>query len=204
MARKNNNNFSTQLEKWINSKTAKTLGDLDEVFAEKSFAIAILILMSIPALPIPTGGITHVLEVITLILAGQILIGRKTIWIPKRWKNKAVNGKIQRKGLSGLLKFIRFFERFSKPRWAHLVIGRLGQVVFSITVIVFTLFAMFAPPFSGLDTLPALGVVILCLSIILEDVALSIAGLLVGSGGIVLIFTIGKVLFDAIKHFFFN
>ena len=51
-----------------------------------------------------------------------------------------------------------------------------------------------APPFSGLDTLPALGAVIVALSIILEDVVVLAVGVVIGAGGIVLILTIGAAL----------
>lgn len=39
--------------------------------------------MSIPSLPIPTGGITHVFEAITILLAIEQIIGLRTIWTPK-------------------------------------------------------------------------------------------------------------------------
>ena len=60
--------------------------------------------------------------------------------------------------------------------------------------------AALAPPFSGLDTLPALGAVAVALSIILEDVVVLALGLLLGTGGIVLILTVGAALFDLVKR----
>jgi hypothetical protein len=198
-----NDSFSNRLDEWLNKDKTQTLGELDKVFAEKSFAIAILLMMSVPALPLPTGGLVHVLEVIALIVAAQIFIGRESIWIPKRWRKLSVNGKLQKKGLTGLLKFVRFFERFSRPRMSGLITSKLGRLTFAIVVTIFILFATFAPPFSGLDTLPALGVVILCLSVILEDVFLSILGFLVGTGGIILIFAIGKAAYEGLKNLFF-
>jgi hypothetical protein len=44
----------------------------------------------------------------------------------------------------------------------------------------------FAPPFSGLDTLPALGVVVLSLSILLEDGLVAFLGTLLAATGITL------------------
>ena len=66
-----------------------------------------------------------------------------------------------------------------------------------LVIITFTLGALLAPPFSGLDTLPALGVVTICLAIILEDMIVLGVGVVIGTGGIVLIVTIGA----AIAHF---
>src|SRR5512132_4208841 len=80
--------FSHQLERWLRSDDAKTLGALSDVFAEKSFAVTILLLMFLPALPLPTGGISHVFEAITVVLAMQMVIGRRTIWLPERWQRR--------------------------------------------------------------------------------------------------------------------
>ncbi len=74
--------FSDKLETWLNSKSPKTLGSISDTFAEKAFAVSILLLMALPALPIPTGGITHVFETAAIILASQLVIGRKTFWLP--------------------------------------------------------------------------------------------------------------------------
>jgi hypothetical protein len=58
---------------------------------------------------------------------------------------------------------------------------------------VFALTALLAPPFSGLDTLPALGAVVVALAIILDDVVVLAIGVAIGVGGIALIVTIGAV-----------
>src|SRR5205823_3277144 len=55
---------SDELEAWLKSDSPKTLGSLTHMFGEKSFAVVFLFLLGLPALPLPTGGATHVLEVI--------------------------------------------------------------------------------------------------------------------------------------------
>ena len=56
-----------------------------------------MLLMIVPAIPLPTGGVTHVFEVITVLLAAQMVLGRGTIWLPERWQKRelgdAVTGK---------------------------------------------------------------------------------------------------------------
>jgi hypothetical protein len=51
--------------------------------------------------------------------------------------------------------------------------------------------AFLAPPFSGLDTLPSLGVVVLSVGVLLEDFYVAIAGLVVGAVGIALEVALG-------------
>ena len=55
---------SDELERWLSSDGDKTLGSLIELFGEKSFAILFVLLLGVPALPLPTGGATHVFEII--------------------------------------------------------------------------------------------------------------------------------------------
>jgi hypothetical protein len=69
-------------------------------------------------------------------------------------------------------------------------------------VLVFSLGAFLAPPFTGLDTLPALGVVIISLGVLLEDVRLGIAGTVIGALGIVLAIVLGKAAVHEVGKLF--
>lgn len=186
--------FSDELEEWLRGDAPKTVGALGHAFEERGFAVTILLLMFVPALPLPTGGITHVFEVITVVLALQMVLGRRTIWLPRRFKERELGASITEKAVPFISRRIRWFERFSKPRLAGLFDQRWFIRVVGLVIIVFTIGAAVAPPFSGLDTLPALGVVMICLSIILGDVIVLGAGVLIGTGGILLIITIGAAL----------
>lgn len=190
--------FSIQLEAWLKSSKAKTLAGLSQVFAEKSFAVLFVILLAIPALPAPTGGISHVFEVIAMLLALQVIVGRDTIWLPNRWKNLPLGAVLEGKILPTLMKLIRKLEKFSRPRLSGLHDNRISLTVFGFSVLVFCLTAFLAPPFSGLDTLPALGVVILSLGIILEDAVITIAGIVVGLVGITITVILGEALIKLI------
>ena len=194
--------FSDGLEEWLKSDSPKTLGDLDEAFGEKSFAVTILLLMFVPALPLPTGGITHVFEVITVFVALQMVIGRRHIWLPKRWKRRPLGATITGKAVPFIVRRVRTFENHSHPRLAGLFDQRWFVRVLGLLIIVLTAGAAIAPPFSGLDTLPALGVVTIALAIILEDAVVLGIGVLIGTGGIVLIVTIGAALAHFIRDRF--
>jgi hypothetical protein len=194
--------FSDDLDTWLSSDAPKTLEDLGNAFAEKSFAVTILLLMFVPALPLPTGGITHVFEVITVVIALQMVLGRRTIWLPRKWKQKELGKTITGKGVPFVIRRVRWFEKFSRPRFAGLFTQRWFIRVLGLVIIAFTIGAAIAPPFSGLDTLPALGVVTICLAIILEDVIVLGIGMVIGTGGIVLIVTIGAAIAHFIKDRF--
>ena len=167
---------------------------MTEAFGEKAFAVLFIVLMAVPALPLPTGGVTHVLEVVTMLLALELIVGRHAIWLPERWKRLEVGGSSGERFTRTLISRIRWVERFSHPRLPHVFRHRLTGVVFGVLVFVLSLAAFLAPPFSGLDTLPALGVVVLALAILLEDLALAVAGLVIGAAGVAVVIALGGVV----------
>ncbi len=194
--------FSQQLETWLKGKSSKTIVNLINTFQEKSFAIIILVLMFIPALPIPTGGITHVFELITMLLALELIIGRTTIWLPKRWGLKPLGKTIRGKVVPLMVRRIRWLERYSRPRLGWLINHRLARPIVGLLFLVFAVAAALAPPFSGLDTLPSLGAVLIALSLILEDIVLFAAGLVAGSAGVILVVAAGGVTLNLIHRLF--
>ena len=164
--------------------------------------MAFVLLLAVPALPIPTGGATHVLEVIAALLAVQLVIGRDEIWLPERFRSRELTGPKQQRFIATLTRLISRLEGISKPRLAFLFGSRISNAVFGLIVIAGCAAAFFAPPFTGLDTLPALGVVLISLAVLLEDVAIAIVGLVVLVAGVLLEILLGKAAIDAIGDLF--
>lgn len=139
------------------------------------------------------------LEVIAVLVAAQLVVGRDRIWIPARWRKIKLGGSKQRRVIDGMIKLIRRLERFSRPRFQFLFDHRLSNSVFGIFVIAFTAGSFFAPPFSGLDTIPALGVVLLSIGVLLEDMVIVAVGIGVGICGLALEIALGKAAADGLK-----
>ncbi len=192
--------LSEELRNWLASPGSKTLGDVIELFGPKSFAILFVLLMGVPALPLPTGGVTHVFEVITVLLAAQLLVGREEVWLPERFRARELAG--EKRFIAGLTRLIARLERLSNRRLAFLFGSRPSNAVFGLIVIAGAIAAFFAPPFTGLDTLPALGVVLVSIAVLLEDIAIAIVGLVVLAGGVLLEILLGKAAVDAISDLF--
>ena len=193
---------SDQIEGWLNSDGDKTLGSLIELFEKKSFAILFVLLLGVPALPIPTGGATHVFEVIAGLLALQLIAGRAEIWLPERWRTRELAGDKQQRFLTALMKMIRRLERVARPRLRFLFDHRLSNIVFGVLVLGLTAGAFFAPPFTGLDTLPALGVVLLSLGVLMEDFLVVVVALVVGATGVLLEVLLGSAALKGIGSLF--
>jgi hypothetical protein len=194
---------SAQIERFLEGDGDKTLGGLITLFEEKSFALVFILLLGVPALPLPTGGATHVFEIIAVLVALQLVAGRDMIWLPKRWRKVDLGaGKGRTRFLNGLMKVIRWIERFSRPRFRFLFDHRASNAVFGLLVIGGSVAAFVAPPFTGLDTLPSLGVVLLSLGVLLEDIAVVVLAVIVGSAGVLLEIVLGKAAVSGIGSLF--
>ena len=187
-------NISVQLEEWLRSDRKKTMGDLVDTFGPRSFAILFVVLMALPALPLPTGAISHVLEIVTMLLALELMVGRTEVWLPRRFEHKELKGLSGPKFSNALLKRIRWFEKFSRPRMAGLLERKVSGMAFGAAVFGFALTAFLAPPFSGLDTLPSLGVVMLGLGVLLGDIVIAGAGLGIGVAGVAVVIGLGSAI----------
>jgi len=185
---------SRDLERWLESEGDKALGSLVELFEEKSFAILFVVLLGVPALPLPTGGATHVFEVIAMLLALQLIAGRREPWLPEKWRKRELAGARQKRFIERLMRLIRRLERFSRPRGVFLFNHFISNAAFGLLVLGGSLGAFLAPPFTGLDTLPALGVVLLSLGVMLEDVLVAAAGVLVAAAGVILEIVLGSAI----------
>lgn len=181
---------SDKLEQWLRGEE-KTLGSLVELVEQQSFAIVFVLLLGVPALPLPTGGATHVFEIVAMLLALELIAGRQELWLPRRWRKIELAGNAQQRFISALMRMIRRLERVSRPRLRFLFNHRLSNVVFGLLVLAGSAGAFLAPPFTGLDTLPALGVVLLSLGVLLEDILVVIAAIAVAIAGVVLEVVLG-------------
>jgi hypothetical protein len=180
-----------ELEQWLRTGGDTSLGGLAAVFGAKSFALVFVLLLGVPALPLPTGGATHVFELIAMLIALELLAGRSEVWLPRRWSRLEMASGGRRRFLHGLLALIRRLERVSRPRLRFLFDHRLSNIVFGALALAGSLGAFLAPPFTGLDTLPALGVVLLSLGVLLEDFAIVVLGVVTGAAGIALEVVLG-------------
>jgi hypothetical protein len=189
---------SEHLERWLRADGDRSLGSLIDVFGEKSFAILFVLLLGVPALPLPTGGATHVFEIIAVLLGLELIAGRDQIWLPQRWRKLELAGRRQQRFITALMKMIRRLERFSRPRLRFLFDHRLSNIVFGLLVIGGSAGAFLAPPFTGLDTLPSLGVVLLSLGVLLEDFLVVVVALIVGVSGVMLEIVLGKAAINGL------
>src|SRR3990167_11396704 len=130
--------FSDELEDWLKSGKPKTLLSLDKFFAEKSFAVLFVILLAIPALPVPTGGLSHVFEAIAILIALQMVVGRRNLWLPNRWRGIAIGKTLRSTVMPKLISLVRWLEKYSRPRMARLMQSGLLLWFYGLAVVIFS------------------------------------------------------------------
>lgn len=191
--------FSVEITQWLESDSDKTLISLDKVFGDRTFAILFMFMMATSALPIPTGGITDAFAIITIIFALQMVFGRTSLWLPKRWRKMKLGKLFIKRLLPKLVSLIRWLEKFSSPRLTWIFKGRTSDALIGLIIAILAAATITAPPFSGLDTLPALAVVVISSGIVLKDGVMSIVGLVIGIGGILIQLLLGKAVIELIQ-----
>jgi hypothetical protein len=161
------------LEKSIDGEEV-SVQHIVQTLGQSSFASLLLIFPLIavsPASAIP--GVTAAVAVIVFILAGQMIIGRKSAWLPPFIRRRCISKAALCKAIGWLRKPVAFVERFLKARltfllekpWRYLPLGM---------VLALSLFMPF------MELIPASG------SIASAIISILAAGLLTRDGGLVL------------------
>ncbi|HEY8545863.1 MAG TPA: exopolysaccharide biosynthesis protein [Acidimicrobiales bacterium] len=194
--------FGDELETWLAEDPDKTFGEMVDVFEERGFAVAVVLGLGVPALPVPSGGVSHLFELLALVAAAHMVLGRRTLWLPARLRRRRLGATLANRALPYLCRKIRWLEARSRPRGAALFGQRWFIRLLGLLVIVLTGFSAIAPPFSGLDTLPAAGGMVIALAIVLEDLVVLAVGVLVGASGSVLIVTVGAAVARFLRGLF--
>lgn len=152
-----------------------SIGDLMEAVGDKGFGLLLIILSLPSALPVPALGYSTPFGICMVIIAVQIFIGRKQVQLPKRLKKIRIPLKMVQSITSFALHFLKRTEKLIKPRqrWIH---SRLGHSILSVTIFAMALFMIF--PIPGTNTLPAMAIFVIGISIAEEDGLIAITAIL--------------------------
>jgi hypothetical protein len=155
---------------------------LEEVLTragERAYGI-LLLLLSIPCfIPVLPPGTSGVVGALMILVALQLLLGRRQLWLPARWRRKrlapATVQAIQTKGVA----LLQRIERFSYPRGQWLV--RNGLVLRLVALLLIVLSLVLSSPMPFMNTLPALSVALIAVGLMNRDGYLLAAGCLLGT-----------------------
>ncbi len=153
------------------------LADLLEAFHERGFGLLIFLFALPAALPLPGLGVNTVIALPLLFLTIQQAIGRHRIWVPDWMKQRSVSRKYYDGIINAALPLLVKIEFFIRPR-----LGFMTQGVFSYLIglcgLIMTLSICVPLPLT--NTVPAMGVALMALGVMMRDGLAVIAGAVLG------------------------
>lgn len=154
------------------------LGEVLDKAGDRGYGF-LLILLAIPAfIPILPPGTSGVLGALMVVVALQMLFGLKQPWFPKRWRARMLSPKVVQAIRTRGVALLRKIERVSHPRGRRFT--RNGVILRLSALVVIALALVLSSPMPFMNTLPALGVLLIGVGLANHDIYFLSAGWLIG------------------------
>ncbi len=164
--------LSEELQAIFDDGQEMTIGDVVSRVGARSFAV-LFILLALPiAVPFTPPGLTVPFGAALVILACQMIAGRRTPWLPQRLLVRKIKAGKAAKMIDAMPRFLARFERFLKPRWPW--VGRHSSIL-GVGVLIASL-AMMAP-LPVTNTICSVSVLLIGLGMVGNDGVFGVVGL---------------------------
>lgn len=150
-----------------------TVAALSHALGDRSIEVLLLILALPMVVPIPAPGISIAFGVPMMLLAAQLALGRRHLWLPRVLGKITIGKNGVADGLERSLPTLRHLERVVRPRLFWLS-GRWSRI--PVGVVCFMLAAIIALPVPLGHFVPGMAICLLALGLLERD------GLVVGLG----------------------
>ena len=158
-------------------KNAFTLRQSIDLLGHRSFGLVIGLLSIPSALPIPAPGYSTPFGIAIALISTQIIIGRESLWLPKKILNIKLSQKLLNKPLKFSISFLSKIEQLTKHRFQALNSDLILKVIATLSL--FLAFLMILPiPMT--NTFPAMVIFLISISISQNDGLLKIISLIIG------------------------
>lgn len=159
----------------LSSRKARlTLGEIVARVEGEGGLGPVLFVLTLPVLlPLPPG-VSMVLALPLLIVSGQIITGRRLLWLPKALARRPVKRPALVKLLRRVLPLLERLEKMSRPRLEFLT-GSIGTRVVGAACFLVALVLVLPIPFANL--FPALALGVFSLALTRRDGLMVLAGL---------------------------
>ncbi|WP_245422353.1 exopolysaccharide biosynthesis protein [Alsobacter soli] len=154
-----------------------------DVLGERAYALLVVVLGLPNCLPMPPP-IPLLCGLLLLFVAGQIIVGLPSPWLPKRLLARTIALEDLRKAVDRAVPWLRRLERVARPRLSIFEQALAFRGV-GAALLIFSLALVFAAPIIGQIPL-GVAVVLVGLGLVERDGIVVIAGLCFGAVGTVL------------------
>lgn len=153
-----------------------SLDDLVASLGNRSF-VPLMILFALPNLFFFVPGASVITGPPLIFVAAQLVLGRPAVWLPGFVGKRSISQQAFRQVVSRAVPWIEWVERLARPRyWA--LSSRGAELTVGIACLVMAIFMFLPIPFA--NSLPALSVIMLALSLSERDGLWLLAGVIVG------------------------
>lgn len=176
--------------------TEATLDWILEQLNERAFGLFLLVLALPCCIPF-LYGVPQVVSFPLMFVAFQLLIGRRTPWLPARLGNRTVSAQALHSLAERAGPWLRRIELFSRPRLTALTRPPVERIVGALLV---AFSASILVPLPLTNTVPAVAIVVISAGLLQRDGLLVILGGLLGTAWIASLIFAGASLISLIKN----
>lgn len=171
------------------AERAVCLRDVLEVMHSRGYTVLLILLAAPFCTPLPMPGLSGPFGLVIAFIGLRLALGQKP-WLPARLLDTQLPPKFFPRFLAATQRFLRWLERFLKPRLGDLVRWPIARRVMGAMICVCGLLMTLPLPIPFSNGLPAMAVLLLAAAMLEEDGYFAIAG-----GGV---FLLALALFAAI------
>ena len=170
------------------SDTAEmTVGEVLDALSDRAFGVAMLVLALPVCIPF-LYGVPQVLSLPMLLIAFQMVLGRHTLWMPERLRQRSFSRSEFEKVAVQAKRYLGWGEAIARPRLTILT-GNGPERLFGLFMSAFCLSILTPLPLT--NTTPGIAVAVMAIGMIERD------GLLVLLGTVLGTFWVGMLIFAA-------
>jgi hypothetical protein len=188
--------LSKELERYFFEEDRGETVSLAQIIAlaeEKVFGIVLLLLAFPSALPIPAPGYSIPFGIFIFVVAVQLMMGRKKLWLPLSWQKKTVKTEMAQGVLKKGLPWLTKIEAIAHPRFPMVCQSAGGKLVMGVAIAMMATSMMI--PIPGTNTLPAMSIFLIAFGLQEDDG-------LISAGGVIFAFLIAVIMVSVIYVFF--
>ncbi|MCR4267818.1 exopolysaccharide biosynthesis protein [Nitratireductor sp. ZSWI3] len=169
-----------------------TVGEIRQALGDRSFATLLIFFCSLNLLPFPPGS-TLILGPPIVLVAIQMVLGNRTVWLPRFLLRKSISGDKFRHMSEKLIPRLIWLERLIKPRYWPFARGHADRIIGTVALVLAVAVTLpiplgnWFPAFScalvGLALSERDGI-LLCIGVVCGTLSLLVIAAVVGAAGV--------------------
>ncbi len=158
--------LSTVLQRLVqDSEERIEVARLLEVFGDRGFG-ALLFILAVPNLVLLPPGVSALFGLPLILVAGQLAIGRKTVWLPHTIRRRSLTQSMFRKTVELTRPYLRRAERLLAPRLLFMF-GNIGTRLIGLSCLILAI--LIALPIPLANFLSGLSIAAFSLALLQRD-----------------------------------